>query len=161
VHRFVALDVEISSRNPLHVCAVGAVRLDDGAETASYSSLVATAGRVHYTDIHGLTAADLHDAPSWPEVWRRLLGLLPDIDTVVAFRATFDRAALLTMCGRHGLRMPRLRFVCAAELAAARLGHTAGLAETMAALELAFPGRPHDPLADARAAAAIALACWR
>ena len=79
--------------------------IDNGVETASYSSLVATAGRVHYTDVHGLTAADLHGAPSWPETWRSLLELLDGIDTVVAFRATFDRGALLTMCGQTDLKL--------------------------------------------------------
>ncbi|MBP7569213.1 MAG: hypothetical protein KBA95_04025 [Acidobacteria bacterium] len=157
--RFVALDVEIASRHPLRVCAVAAVRIENGVESAWFSSLVATTGRVHYSDIHGLTAADLRGAPCWPDVWSGLVDLFGDVQTVIAFRASFDRGALLTMCGRHGLRVPRLRFVCAAELAATCLVRVGSLSETMAALGLPFPGRPHDPLADARAAAAIALAC--
>ena len=161
MNRFVAFDVEIASRSPIRVCAVGAVRIQHAAETATFHSLVAVPGRVHYSDIHGLTATDLHGAPEWPDVWARLLELLHGVDTLVSFRATFDRSALLTMCGRYNQRLPRLRFLCAAELAYTRLGRRLTLAESIHALGLPFPGRPHDPLADARAAAAIVLACSR
>jgi DNA polymerase-3 subunit epsilon len=156
---FVALDLEIASRSPLRVCAIGAARIDNGVETTAFHSLVASPGRVHYSNIHGLTAADLHDAPPWPDVWARLLDLLQGARTMVSFRAAFDRGALLTMCGRYGQRMPRVRFVCAADLARARLGRDLTLVEALQALGRPFPGRPHDPLADARAAAAIVLAC--
>ena len=156
---FIAVDVEIASRSPIHVCAIGAVRIIDGSEQEALRSLVSAPGRVHYSEIHGLAAADLVGAPAWPVVWDRLLNLLHDVRTVVAFRAAFDRGAILAMCGRHALRVPPLRFACAAEMAAMRCSRHLNLVETMLALGLPFPGRPHDPLADARAAAAIAIAC--
>lgn len=156
---FVALDVEISSRSPIRVCAIGAVRVESGVEARSYRSLVQAPRPIHYSDIHGLRAADLVRAPPWPLAWAGVRGLLAGNPLIVAFRATFDRGAILTMCGRYAVRLPPLRFVCAAEIAASRCGKSMSLAETMAALGLPFPGRPHDPLADARAAAAIATAC--
>jgi DNA polymerase III epsilon subunit-like protein len=156
---FVALDVEISSRTPLRVCAIGAVRVEHAIETGAFSSLVRAAGPVHYTDIHHIRALDLRAAPPWPAVWADVLDLLSGIRTVVAFRASFDRGALLTMCGRHGLRLPRLQFACAAAMIDARWPGHLNLQESLAALGLPFPGIPHDPLADARGAAAIALAC--
>ena len=116
------------------------------------------AGRVGYRQIHGLTRADLHDAPPWPAVWTGVLQLISDLDVAVAYRAAFDRAAVMTMCARHALRMPRLRFACAAEMYERRGGRAASLAAALGDLGLAFPGEPHDPLADARAAAALVLA---
>lgn len=155
--RFVALDVEIATRIPLAVCAIGVARFESGLEASSYQSLVKFEGRVKYTDIHGLTRADLRDAPSWGSVWRRVGDVLQGIHTVVAYRAAFDRAALMTMCARSAIQMPRLRFVCAAKLYQARCGRSVPLSTALADMGLSFPGRPHDPLADARAAAALVL----
>ena len=157
--RFVAVDVEIASRSPMCICAIGAARFELGRETNSYRSLVHVEGPVRFTDIHGLTAGDLAGAPVWPVVWSALLDLLGDLRLLVAFHATFDRAAILAMCARHGLRPPRLRFACAAEMIEARCGHGLDLRSALEVLGLPFPGCPHDPLSDARAAGAIAIAC--
>jgi DNA polymerase III epsilon subunit-like protein len=83
--------------------------------------------------------------------------MLDSIETVVAYRAAFDRAAVMTMCARHGVRMPRVRFVCAAAMYQDRFGRSVPLSAALRHLGLLFPGRSHDPLADARAAAALAL----
>ena len=158
---FVALDVEIASRSPLQICAIGVVRIVSSEETASYTSRVQITGTVRYRHIHGLTGADLADAPPWARVWADVRRVIGGLDTVVAFRAQFDRGAILTMCGRHGVVLPRLRFVCAAKMMKARFGCDLGLAETLRRLDVPFPGQPHDPLADARAAAIVALKCAR
>lgn len=157
---FVALDVETSSRTPRRVCSVGACAVDEtGTETSAFYSLVAVTGPVRFTRVHRLTATELADAPSWPEVWSRLRPLLLPDRPIVAFRAAFDRGALLSMCARHGIAMPRLRFTCVAELARRRLGADQPLNEALRALGIPFPGQPHHALADARAAAALFLAC--
>jgi DNA polymerase III epsilon subunit-like protein len=92
-------------------------------------------------------------------VWPQLRAVIGEVPTIVAFRAEFDRAALLTAAAHHNIRLPRLRFVCAAALAHARLGRSTTLAEALELLEIPYPGKPHEPLADARAAALVALAC--
>lgn len=157
LNRFVALDVEIARRAPFAVCAIAAVRFEAGEETTHYGSLVNVAGRVKYTDIHGLTKADLHEAPSWGFVWTRLAVILDGIETIVAYRSGFDRAAVMTMCARHAVRMPRMRFFCAAAMYERRFGRPVPLSAALRHVGLPFPGRPHDPLADARAAAALVL----
>lgn len=152
-----AIDVEISRRTPLTVCAIAAARYEAGKETAHYQSLVNVAGPVKYTDIHRLTSADLRDAPSWSLVWKRLAVMLDGVKTVVAYRAAFDRAAIMTMCARYAVRMPRVRFVCAAAMYETHFGRSGPLIAALRKVDLPFPGKPHDPLADARAAAALAL----
>jgi DNA polymerase-3 subunit epsilon len=156
--RFVALDVEIASRSPLTVCAIGVARFESGCEAAHFHSLVRFTGPVRYTDIHGLTKAALRDAPVWPVVWKRVLDVLGDCRLVVAYRARFDRAAVMTMCARRALRLPAVRFVCAAKVYEEHAGRSVDLASALRALRIPFPGRPHDPLADARAAASIMIA---
>ncbi len=158
LHSFVAVDVEIASRRPLLVCAVGAARFDNGHEVNAFHSRVRVDGRVHFTTIHGLTAADLRDAPPWPLVWKGIVELLGPTRHMVAYRAVFDRAAILTMCAKHGIRLPQLRFSCAAEMFEARAGRSMTLSSALNTLSISFPGRPHDPLSDARAAAALVLA---
>lgn len=159
MNRFVAVDVEIASRSPMWICAIGAARFEAGCETGAYQSLVRVEGPVRFTRIHGITNRDLIDAPAWPAVWQEMLTVIGDIRTLVAFRASFDRAAILTMSARHGIRLPRVRFVCAAALMEARHGARLDLRASLESLDIPFPGRPHDPLADARAAARIALSC--
>ncbi|MEX2273811.1 MAG: exonuclease domain-containing protein [Vicinamibacterales bacterium] len=157
--KFVAVDVEIAARSPIRICSIGAVRVEYGREIASSYSLVHVDGRVRYTHIHRLTAADLMNAPLWPAAWQGVRSLLTDVQTIVAFRASFDRGAILAVSGRYGVRLPRLRFVCAAKMIKRKWGCDMNLAASLERLGLPFPGQPHHALADARAAAAIALAC--
>jgi DNA polymerase-3 subunit epsilon len=156
--RFAALDVEVANRAPVAVCAVGVACFESGRETGHFQSLVQYAGRVRYTRIHGLTGTDLRDAPPWPVVWKDVLRLIEDIRVIVAYRAAFDRGAVMTMCARHALRMPSVRFVCAAKLYREHGGRADNLAAALQACGVPFPGRPHDPLADARAAAKLVRA---
>jgi hypothetical protein len=64
---------------------------------------------------------------------------------------------MMTMCARHAVRMPRVRFFCAAAMYQSRFAQSVPLSAALRHLGLPFPGRPHDPLADARAAAALVL----
>jgi len=157
--RFIAIDVETASRSPTSVCAVGAVRFELGRETGSFKSLVHVDGPVRFGRIHGLEARDLAGAPEWPAVWHELLQFTGDIREFIAYRAEFDRGAILAMCASHNVRVPALHFTCAAKMIETRFPGNRDLAEALKLLGLPFPGRHHDPLADARAAAAIAIAC--
>jgi len=156
---FAAVDVEISSRSPLAICSMGAARFESGVETGFYNTPIRTTGRIRFGQIHGLTHADLIAAPAWPTVWHDFLQFVEKTRVFVAFNASFDRGAILAMCGRHGVRPPPMRFICAAALSEACLGRRLDLPSAVAALGLAFPGRHHDALADARAAGAVAVKC--
>jgi DNA polymerase-3 subunit epsilon len=159
VDDFIAFDVELASRRPIQVCAIGAAHFQARKEVRCYQSLVRINGRVGFSGIHGLTSRDLLDAPLWPSVWKEFLQFVGQTRLFVAFPAHFDRGALLTMCASYGLRPPPLRFVCAAAMAEARLGRKLDLASVLHELGLTFPGRHHNALSDARAAAAVVIAC--
>lgn len=156
---FVAVDVEVSSRSPLTICSVGAARFRSGVETGSFYSPVRATGKMRFGRIHGLTLADVAVAPPWATVWQDLIRFISPVSVYVAFNATFDRGAILTMCARHGVRPPPMRFLCAAAMAEACLGRRLDLPSAVAALGLTFPGRHHDALSDARAAGAVAVKC--
>jgi DNA polymerase III epsilon subunit-like protein len=116
-------------------------------------------GPVRFGRIHGIEAGHLAGAPHWPAVWHRLLEFTGNVREFVAYRAEFDRGAILAMCASHNVRVPALHFTCAAKMIETRFAGNRDLTEALKLLGLPFPGRHHDPLADARAAAAIAIAC--
>jgi DNA polymerase-3 subunit epsilon len=161
LERFVAIDVETASRSPTSVCAIGAVRFEEGCEKGAFKSLVNVRGPVHFGRIHGLEPADLARAPTWPAVWRALMDFVDEDREFVAFRADFDRGAILAMCARCGIRLPAMHFTCAAALFEKRFRLKLDLKEALLHVGLSFPGRHHDPVADARAAGALAIACLR
>jgi DNA polymerase-3 subunit epsilon len=157
--RFIAIDVETASRARASVCAIGAARFEGGIEAASFRSLVRASGPIRFGNIHGIAAADLASAPRWDTVWPQLVSWSCGIREFVAYRAEFDRGAILAMCAKHNVKLPPLRFTCAAKIMRARFPGERSLREALETLEVPYPGRPHDPLADARAAAAIVVAC--
>jgi DNA polymerase-3 subunit epsilon len=161
LERFVAIDVETASRSPTSVCAVGAARFEAGCERGAFKSLVNVTGPVHFGRIHGLEPTELARAPTWPAVWRALMGFVGEDREFVAYRAEFDRGAILAMCARNGIRLPAMHFTCAAMLFEERFRLKLDLKEALLHVGLSFPGRHHEPLADARAAGAHAIACSR
>ncbi len=64
------------------------------------------------TTIHGISDADVADAPTYPAVHARLAGVLRG-RTVVSYNAAYDRRLLRQTAARHGLRPPRVRWECA------------------------------------------------
>jgi DNA polymerase-3 subunit epsilon len=143
----------------MSVCAVGAARFESGQETGAFKSLVNVRGPVGFGSVHGIEAAHLREAPPWPAVWQELMRFVGETREFVAYRAAFDRGAILAMCAHHNVRVPPLRFICAAQMVEDRFARKLDLPEALEILGLRFPGRHHDPLADARAAAAVAIAC--
>lgn len=105
---FVAIDVETANFEPSSICAIGAVKVLDGAIVDSRYSLVCPEPN-YYADrcvaVHGLTDADTWDAPSFGTLWREwqpwLAGLRP-----VAHNARFDARCIREACRIYGLEPP-------------------------------------------------------
>lgn len=62
--------------------------------------------------VHGITAAELADAPAWPEVWPRLREVVRG-RLLVAYNAEFDKRLIRQTCRHHGLQAPRWDWSCA------------------------------------------------
>lgn len=71
--------------------------------------------------VHGISLAELQNAPTWPEVLPEL-SRLADRCTVLAWNAPFDRGMLEQTSGAWGLPHPRWLFVCAMRLYAKSRG---------------------------------------
>lgn len=105
---FVAIDIETANQHK-DICQIGAALFVDGQVVDQLDTLVnPRAGFSHVcTNVHGITAADVADAPLWSAVLPRLLPWLRHYP-VVAHSAGFDRAAIDHMCYKYQLALPKM-----------------------------------------------------
>lgn len=110
---FVILDTETNGTGgSTEVIEVGVVAADG---TVLFESLIKP--RIHQMNpfaqrIHGISLAELHDAPHLPEV---LLGLKEAVGDrlVLAWNASFDESMMIQSCRTWTLEPPAWRFSCA------------------------------------------------
>lgn len=156
---FTAIDFETANRSRASVCAVGAVRVRDGIIVNEYRSLVSPPpGFDEFeegnTRVHGLTKADVAEAPSWDEVYPNLLHFI-DTDLLVGHNARFDVSVLLNATGAYDLPWPDLNTLCTLQLSRAAL-HIPSYSLPWVANHLGLGEfNHHDPLADARTTALV------
>ncbi len=156
---FTAIDFETANEQRTSACAVGVVQVRGGQIVQTYETLLRPRVlRMEWGNqqVHGISAADLHDAPSLADVWPQLLPYLHQ-QPVVAHNSAFDMSVLDYTCRDFGLESPPLHCLCSVKLARAvwpqlerhRLNHLADFL----GLELDH----HDALSDARACANITV----
>ncbi len=153
---FVAIDFETADYTRDSACAVALVRVDGNRVVDRYHTLLCPPGRrMRNTHIHGITWADVRQAPTfgeaWPELWRRLEG----VDYLAAHNAPFDRSVLAACCRRARVAMPLQPFVCTLALARQRWGKPASLDAVSRRLGISLVH--HHALSDAEACAQILI----
>ena len=109
---FTALDFETANSSRTSICSIGLVRVEDGRITRKIHSLVNPCQPFQYwnTQIHGISAFDVRDAPTFPEIWERLGGFFGDV--VVAHNAAFDISCLKQTIEKYGLEYPNFSYFC-------------------------------------------------
>lgn len=115
-HAWTAIDFETANQDRGSACAVGLVRVVDGEVVDRYTTLIRPPEPVayfsrHNTAVHGITAADVADAPGWETVRPRILEFA-DGGALVAHNAAFDMGVLRQACGHTGLDLPALDYAC-------------------------------------------------
>jgi DNA polymerase III subunit epsilon len=160
---FAVVDVETTGLHARtnRVVEVAVVQVSaDGQITGKFSTLINPGRDVGPTSIHGIRAADVLHAPSYPQVAATLWQLL-DGRVLVAHNVPFDSGFLETEFNRCGVRMPPPPLICTMELASYYLPNMPGrnLAACCAAANITLE-HWHTALDDARAAALL-LSCYR
>lgn len=160
---FVAIDVETANRHPTSICAVGAVKVIDGAITGKFFTLVRPTPNFYvarFTEkIHGIGRDDTDTAPKFAEIWPQLREFIGDLP-LVAHNKRFDQACLRATARAYGIEFSGNPFYCTLE--ASRRTIPRYLCQSHSLPSLAdFLGIPfdnhHNALADAEACAKIAM----
>lgn len=108
LNTFIAIDVETANFEPTSICSVGAVKVVDGAIVESRYSLVRPEPDYYNyacRRVHGLSAEDTFDAPSFGTVWREWAPWL-DGYRLIAHNAAFDSKCIRSACRLYGLPEP-------------------------------------------------------
>jgi DNA polymerase-3 subunit epsilon len=119
---FASLDFETANYSRVSICAAGLAVFEDGNLTETPYWLVRPpAGhgwfRDDFTEIHGLTHLDVHDAPEFSGIAPELLAHLTRADLVIAHNAHFDLGHLGDTLDHFGLPRPEFEYVCTCQLA--------------------------------------------
>ena len=119
---FVSIDFETAKYSRESACSVGLVKYQDGKAVDTFYSLICPPElyiRPDFTEIHGLTAEDVKDAPAFPEIWnsgvKPFIGELP----LAAHNASFDMGVLCAVLQWYELPIPGLKYFCTCSLARA------------------------------------------
>lgn len=159
--RFVAIDFETADNGPDSACAVGLVVVEKMRIVEShYSLLKPPRRRFRYSGIHGITWAQVVDAPTFPEHWPKLASLIRGAEFLAAHNAPFDRNVLRACCEAAGIEAPRLPFRCTVKLAKETWQlPSGGLSKVCEHLGIELDH--HHALSDAMACAQIVIAAHR
>ena len=117
---FAVFDLEttgLSVSRHHRVVEIGVVRLDEDLDVVEeWETLINPSRDIGASDIHGITASDLRDAPAFSDlladVWHRFEGTIP-----VAHNFSFDRQFLLAEFSRAGIDLGEFGGLCTMRLA--------------------------------------------
>ncbi|MFV0495713.1 3'-5' exonuclease [Mycobacterium sp.] len=152
---YTAIDFETANSRRGSPCAVGLVRVRDGAPVAERRWLMRPPEVLDYFEarnvhIHGITADMVADKPRWREVLPDLVTFIGD-DVVVAHNAAFDTGVIRYACDVDNIEWPEIRFLCTLVVARRVLSLSSyRLPSVLDALGLSIKHH-HDALDDARA----------
>ena len=155
---FVALDFETADQGRDSACSIALVRVEGRTIVRREHHLIRPPRRTFlFTSIHGISWAQVADAPSFAELWPQLAACLEGAQFIAAHNASFDAGVLRACCEQAGLRPPAQPFVCTVQVAR-RAWNLRPTKLPDVCRHLGLPLRHHDALSDAEACAGIVLA---
>lgn len=158
--QFIALDVETACGDSASICQIGiaCVGFDGTIQTWSVYVDPEMPFAPFNTELHGIGPDTVRGAPSFAQIWPKMVPLLSRHPMVQHSR--FDEQAINAACKLYGVPLPRLSWHNSVTIARAAWpelkgngGH--GLANLKQVLGLDF--HHHDAGEDARAAALVVL----
>jgi DNA polymerase-3 subunit epsilon len=155
---FVAIDFETADYGTDSACAVALVRVE-GSRIVQRSHFLIRPPRQNFvfSYLHGITWEMVAHELTFGELWPELKPLLADVKFLSAHNAPFDRGVLQSCCAAHGLKPPKIPFLCTVKLAR----QTWKLYPTKLPDVCQFLGIPlehHNAASDAEACARIVIA---
>ena len=153
--RIVAIDVETPNGRDAAICQIGIVVSEFGEIVRTESHLVDPEVPFDPQNIaiHGITPADVRNAPNFPALWPRIAPYFTD-SVLVAHNAAFDLGVLAGTLSRYGIPAPEITYCCTVQMARRRFSRETYGSYRLDTLCAAFDirlTRHHDALCDARA----------
>lgn len=148
---FVTIDFETANYSRNSACAVGLVKFQGGQPTDNYYSLIRPPTlyiRPDFTDIHGLTADDVRDAPRFPKIWndiKNFIGNLP----LAAHNSSFDMGVLQAVLEWYELDIPQFSYFCTCNLSRKTWPHLQSHSLPKLAKQFEITYNAHNALDDA------------
>lgn len=157
---FVAIDFETANASRDSACAIGAVRVRDGAIVDRRYSLIKpnTPFQKFCTYIHGISEKDVLNAPTFSDIYPAFFRML-DNQVVVAHNASFDVAVLRASCESRNLPMPSIESFCTVEMARKAWPNLSKYKLNLLCEEFSLPLKHHNAIEDATACSMILLKC--
>ena len=148
---FTFIDFETANRQRSSICSVGISVFGNGAEVDSFYSLVRPEPfkiELQYQKVHGITYADVSNAPSFEDVFPKIKRFLKTY--VVAHNAEFDMDCLSTWLFARKMAFPDFKYVCTKKIAD-MLGEPSNSLDELCSIYGIEICKIHNALCDARA----------
>ena len=159
---FTAIDFETANSSRGSACSIGVCVVEDGRVARCYERLIRP-DPLYFSpiniSIHGITAADVENAPLFVDLWPEILANVSG--PVVAHNASFDVSVIRRSLDEAAIEYPALDYFCTrviAKLAWPGM-RTYGLDHLAQQIGLSF--KHHNAAEDARACALLALEACR
>ncbi|REG99806.1 3'-5' exonuclease [Flavobacterium aquicola] len=149
---FTAIDFETAQGYRWSICQVGLVRVENGIITKEINLLVKPPDNYYwsrFTDIHGISAKDTIDIPTFDKIWHQIAPYIENQSVVAHNGFGFDFPVLNKTLKYYGIEVPEYNKFCTYKIYKSNL---ANLCEKYA-IEL----NHHDALSDARACGELYL----
>ena len=164
MQNFVAIDVETANNHPSSICAIGAVRVQDGVITDRFYELVKPEPEYYFRyfteSIHGIDRAMTENSPTFDVVWRKLHPLIGNLP-LVAHNKAFDEKCIRAAFRVYQMDYPDYPFLCTLQTARRKIPRTLCASFSLPSL-CDFLGIPfhnhHCAIDDAEGCAKIAMA---
>ncbi len=158
---FIAIDFETANWHKDSACAVGIVSVRDGKIEEEYYTLIQppyNEYNYHNTRVHGITAADTEDAPTFDLVYPKIKELLQG-RKIVAHNESFDRNILYHTMDTYDLNYDELdlgsRWECTVKIFRKKGQYPVNLAACCQRYDISLDH--HNALSDALACAKLYL----
>lgn len=99
---FVFVDVETANGFNDRICAIGLILVKNG-KTSGYYTLINPQTHITLSYIHGITDADVVNAPTIDEFWQVMAPKIPQEFVFVAHNYSFDLNVMKKDLGRFGI----------------------------------------------------------
>ena len=116
---FCAIDFETATHERNSACEMGICVVENGEIVKTQTWLIKPPSYPYFharnIDVHGITPAEVRDAPTFDEIWHEAESLMYG-NLMIAHNAGFDAGVLRSCLDHYGFFKPKLNYLCSISL---------------------------------------------